>query len=380
MNENILQKISEIIIECANNREIIEYNRISKRLEGVISPYRLNEPLGEISLRCIKHGFPPLSAIVVNQGTRMPGEGFFTWVASKMGYPDLAPSKWNKFYDLQKERVFNCDNWKAFLEMAFSNQSKKSTLSYEIDLDNILLSKDYLKGKPTQYYILTVKYFYENKRNGPYQYHVFVLEQDKVVNKIVVEDNEKKQLLTLSKRKGIQLLLNYSSCIGINDITMMHYKPDRTVSDLWEKESRNNLETLYLEERFLFFNFIVENDIDSEKAQEEFYYKDGKVIEYFGTRFERNPINRAKAIEIHGVTCKVCGFNFEKVYGNRGKDYIEVHHINPLYSIDSEMDINPEIDLVPVCSNCHKMIHRNKKHVLTVDELKKLIVKPHYFS
>lgn len=37
--------------------------------------------------------------------------------------------------------------------------------------------------------------------------------------------------------------------------------------------------------------------------------------------------------------------------------------------------INPETDLVCVCSNCHRMIHRRKNSILTVEELKKNIAK-----
>jgi len=51
---------------------------------------------------------------------------------------------------------------------------------------------------------------------------------------------------------------------------------------------------------------------------------------------------RQKAIEIHGTTCKVCGFNFEKVYGNIGKNFIEIYHIRPMYSIRREISVDPQ--------------------------------------
>jgi predicted restriction endonuclease len=119
----------------------------------------------------------------------------------------------------------------------------------------------------------------------------------------------------------------------------------------------------------------IEADIDSEKAEDESYYKDGAVKEYYGRRYERNPENRKKAIELHGLDCVVCGFNFEKVYGERGKGFIEVHHIKPLSTLEKEMVIDPEQDLVPVCSNCHRMIHRRKDDVLTVEELRSTLIK-----
>lgn len=375
MNETILQRISQIIIEYAKKRQVVEYNQISNKLGGIISPIRLNEPLGEISNRCIKHGFPPLSAIVVNQKTKRPGEGFFTWVATQMGYPNLPHSKWEEFYEEQEEKVFSCNDWDTFLLQGFTVKSNSRITNSNVtnNLEGLLKARDYLKGRETKFYILTIKDFVETQTQGPFRYHVLVLEKDKLIKQGTVEHKTKKQLLTPAKRKGIQLLLEHFTQITSEIVTMAHYKPDRQGIELWEKETITSLESLIKEERFQILSETAKIDIDAEKSQEDFYYKDGKVIEYYGTRYERNPINRARAIEIHGTICKACGFDFEKVYGERGRGFIEVHHINPLFSIDKETDINPETDLVPVCSNCHRMIHRKKNTVLTIEELKLLL-------
>ncbi|QNF31064.1 HNH endonuclease [Metabacillus sp. KUDC1714] len=121
------------------------------------------------------------------------------------------------------------------------------------------------------------------------------------------------------------------------------------------------------------FNEQIKEDIDSELAEEDQYDKEGAVKEYFGKRYERSIENRRKAIELHGFSCVVCDFNFEETYGERGKDFIEVHHVKPLSTIKGEVEVNPVTDLVPVCSNCHRMIHRKKDQVLTIDELKGIL-------
>ena len=100
--------------------------------------------------------------------------------------------------------------------------------------------------------------------------------------------------------------------------------------------------------------------------------KEGSRIDYFGFRYERNPQNRKEAIKIHGTKCKACGFDYEKTYGPFGKDFIEIHHINPLAVQESEIVINPETDLIPLCANCHRMIHHTKP-CLSLEELKELI-------
>ena len=34
---------------------------------------------------------------------------------------------------------------------------------------------------------------------------------------------------------------------------------------------------------------------------------------------------------------------------------------------------NPETDLVTICSNCHRMIHRKKNDIITPEKLKEII-------
>jgi predicted restriction endonuclease len=120
---------------------------------------------------------------------------------------------------------------------------------------------------------------------------------------------------------------------------------------------------------------VVKEDIEAELFEEQVTYREGAVQEYYGKRYERNPESRKKAIEIHGLNCVICGFNFEEVYGERGKDFIEVHHVKPLSAIKEKVEINPETDLVPVCSNCHRMIHRRKDNVYSIEQMRAIIKK-----
>lgn len=122
----------------------------------------------------------------------------------------------------------------------------------------------------------------------------------------------------------------------------------------------------------------VVGDFDEENSNplETIVTEGGKKVVYT-TKYERNPRNRARAIEIHGTKCAACGFDFESQYGSRGKGFIEVHHTKPLYMTEGETVVNPESDLVPLCSNCHRMIHRRRDEILTVSELKELVTHPY---
>lgn len=73
---------------------------------------------------------------------------------------------------------------------------------------------------------------------------------------------------------------------------------------------------------------------------------------------ERNPKARSACIKHHGFDCVVCGFNFEQVYGDLGADYIHVHHLNPIAAAEGERQVDPVRDLVPMCPNCHSIVHR----------------------
>jgi 5-methylcytosine-specific restriction protein A len=75
-------------------------------------------------------------------------------------------------------------------------------------------------------------------------------------------------------------------------------------------------------------------------------------------KYERSSIARAKCIEIHGHECKICSFNFEDTYGELGKEFIHVHHITPIHTIGKNYKIDYANDLIPVCPNCHAMLHR----------------------
>ena len=90
--------------------------------------------------------------------------------------------------------------------------------------------------------------------------------------------------------------------------------------------------------------------------------------------YERDRRNRALAIVYHGNTCQGCGFSFDEVYTSQhARGYIEVHHIYPLS--EGPMVVNPYEDLIPLCANCHRMVHRQVNDWLSLEELQQLIEK-----
>ena len=113
-------------------------------------------------------------------------------------------------------------------------------------------------------------------------------------------------------------------------------------------------------------NGFVSNDVISEKTES---FMEGKSKEVTQTRYERNPQARKTCLRYHGYSCQICEFNFENKFGEIGKGFIHVHHINAIAGIGKEYEIDPKNDLIPVCPNCHAMIH-SKRPAFTIDEIK----------
>jgi hypothetical protein len=116
-------------------------------------------------------------------------------------------------------------------------------------------------------------------------------------------------------------------------------------------------------------------------------YDENLVIEE-GTRriqnvqlYERSRKLREAAISrytINGhIQCSVCSFDFYVSYGERGRGYIEIHHQKPIFQYEDQ-DTAKFLEqalqnVAPLCSNCHRMIHREKNAPMPVEELRQLI-------
>ncbi|MFW6023535.1 MAG: HNH endonuclease [Myxococcota bacterium] len=109
-----------------------------------------------------------------------------------------------------------------------------------------------------------------------------------------------------------------------------------------------------------------------EEAPPELAKMEGAVQKVLVNRYERDPAARQMCIEANGVRCAVCDMSFEERYGERGKGYIHVHHRTPLADLDGPKAFDPKVDLVPICPNCHAMIHRGST-TLSIEELKDLL-------
>jgi hypothetical protein len=98
---------------------------------------------------------------------------------------------------------------------------------------------------------------------------------------------------------------------------------------------------------------------------------EGGNREHIAKIMKRNPRARLECIAHYGTNCQVCGFNFNE-YDKIGDGYIQVHHNELLSEKDEEYVIDPVEDLIPVCANCHVMLHQQRPPY-TVEQLKEVL-------
>lgn len=84
---------------------------------------------------------------------------------------------------------------------------------------------------------------------------------------------------------------------------------------------------------------------------------EGAVVTTRANRYERSSTLRSQCLSHWGIKCQVCDMDPQEVYGKAGQRIIHVHHLHPLGEIRKEHLVDPKVDLVPVCPNCHALIH-----------------------
>jgi hypothetical protein len=107
--------------------------------------------------------------------------------------------------------------------------------------------------------------------------------------------------------------------------------------------------------------------------EEEPAFSEGSQKKVYVNQYERDSKARAACIKHHGESCAICGFDFEVTYGKIGKGYIQVHHLKPLGEIGKEYATDPINDLIPVCPNCHAMIH-GKRPARDIEEIRRTLI------
>ena len=102
-----LHVVYKILIKIIETKDTITYQELSDAYSARTG-YSFDRrswggPLGEISRRCTDKGLPPISTIVVSEGDKMPGPGYW-------GIPSAPPYKDSNMWSAVRKLV-NAASW-----------------------------------------------------------------------------------------------------------------------------------------------------------------------------------------------------------------------------------------------------------------------------
>lgn len=202
----------------------------------------------------------------------------------------------------------------------------------------------------------------------------------------------------MNENSAVDYIYNYSNLIQGKNFTRTSntYATEHSLKKIYEEDGVSGLKNAllslsqhiaYYEEKsganvkskteiYNKYLGLIDNNIITtiypDEVDPEVKYSEGKTKQVLVNSYERNQLARTKCIEHYGLNCQVCDFNFNQKFGELGKDFIHVHHIVDISTIGNEYSVNPIEDLIPVCPNCHSMLHK-KKPAYTINELKQII-------
>ena len=205
------------------------------------------------------------------------------------------------------------------------------------------------------------------------------------------------QNIGINKNSAVDYLYNFSHLVNgrvftrTMNLLSTKYFLDRILEKYGSKGLKDALQSLSLHIDY-YEGIIKGNIIKPKELLNEYIEKNKLVLDvYFGEEiaknekltegatksirvniYERNPLARKKCLDHYGAKCIVCEFDFEKRYGEIGKGFIHIHHVFDISQIGKEYEVDYTKDLVPVCPNCHAMLHKQKP-ALGIEDLKKVI-------
>lgn len=149
-----------------------------------------------------------------------------------------------------------------------------------------------------------------------------------------------------------------------------HHLPLSKVDALiknWLTNGSNDLRDFYLiaaqteDDRNLIRDFFVPysqpTNVLAEEIGDDKVYYEGAKQRITVNRYERDNKARKKCIKHFGAVCTICAVPFATIYGDIAKDVIHVHHLKRLSEVGEDYKIDPIRDLIPICPNCHTVIH-----------------------
>lgn len=215
--------------------------------------------------------------------------------------------------------------------------------------------------------ILTLNHYFNNDPSTFDKSNPKIIELSKILNKLPIHSVELRKI-DFRNVNGVAMKLGNFTAIDSSNPS----KGLTSYSQLDEKvfyEFHNNLDDLKRIAELIIESTAkpaiiedlnsIENDID------DFLYEgyEGQIVYKLHKVRERNKklVALKKSIvlkETGRLRCEICDMDFYEKYGEIGKGFIECHHTVQLASYETNQ-VTKIDDLALVCSNCHRMLHRD---------------------
>lgn len=103
-------------------------------------------------------------------------------------------------------------------------------------------------------------------------------------------------------------------------------------------------------------------------------YVEGAVVQRLVNAYERDSEARRASIQHDGRRCCICNFDFGRAYHGIGTGHVHDHHLRPLSQTRESHQVDPIADLLPVCPNCHLVIHLYRTP-FSIDDVKAMVAR-----
>jgi len=401
---DVQKKLAEQLLLTVINREsIVEYNELASRINPPIFHRQVGREIGEISKLCKQLGLPLLSAKVVSKGSGKAGVGFYN-LMKELGI-DTEGKTEKELFSQELKKIRECKEWYKLADYLGidldlprptvtivedtslnTNEGTTSVSSERIwIIPSNVATYDVISAfekhseidwrQSANYEVGDVIYIYCAKPYQRIMHHVKVVKINIPYNETI----DDKEFWINDKDKDLAKNRTYArlkliQAVDSDRLSLKHLLDNglKTAPQGPLKISgqlQNYIESVFKEE--LNHSLLPEELVP---AQAETFIEGAKK-QITINAYERNPIARSKCIQIHGTKCVICGFDFGAFYGAEFKGKIHVHHIKPLHLIDETYEVDPEHDLVPVCPNCHMVLHSKQDGIFTIKEVQEMIEK-----
>lgn len=386
------RQATEILLRSVNRVSSYTYKELANMLTPPVHHRTvLPKIIGNVSHLCFELGLPLLSVKVVNQATNKAGEGFYNL------YCDLFPDGKNKDPNViertENERIRLWDDWSPLLnylaldiKVPISPMKAKQQLPIPEKQIRILPMSKALEFENYSTEDIQQKYFLGdliNKQNGFYYFRevgmscaanslvLFQFDNAIVASAVLKETHRYNKPVDCVYKGAFEFFIDSIKVFDPICIEELNSVASEIIrfSQVKQKIDWSKLEIiqhLIAQKQ----SSLYPDDID---IQADEMFIEGAKKQVVVNAYERNPSARRECIKEKGSKCIICGFDFGAFYGEEFSGKIHVHHIIPLHLMQKEYVLNPKTDLVPVCPNCHLILHSKENGVYSIQEVQAML-------